>query len=142
MAYSNNDRQRTPSEVYELLQLIVQKQEQLQAQLQEQAQLQAQLQKQLQDQEQKQLQDQEQLQKQLQDQDQDQDQRQLQGQSDYETESISFGDIGNNRVTVKVDNNAIAVLVLALLGLSNGSVEDSELKGYINALITKSSFSE
>ena len=133
MAYSNNDKQRTPSEVYELLQLIVQKQEQLQTQLQEQAQVQAQLQKQLQDQEQKQLQDQDQLQKQLQD--QDQDQRQLQGQSDYETESISFGDIGNNRVTVKVDNNAIAVLVLALLGLSNGSVEDSELKGYINAQV-------
>ncbi|GFP77372.1 hypothetical protein [Clostridium fungisolvens] len=142
MAYGNNDKQKTPSEIYELLQLILQKQEQFEAQLQKQAQAQAQLQKQLQDQNQKQLQDQDQRQKQLQD--QDQDQKQLQGQSDYETESISFGDIGNNKnkVTVKVDNYAIAVLALVFLRLSKGNLEDDDLKGYLDALITKSSFSE
>ncbi|GFZ31284.1 hypothetical protein CSC2_18100 [Clostridium zeae] len=140
MAYSNNDKQKTPSDVYELLQILIQKQEQFEAQLQKQLQEQAQLQKQ--------LQDQKQLQKQLQDQDQrqlqDQDQKQLQGQSDYETDSVTFGDIGNNRnkVTVKVDNYAIAVLALVFLRFSKGNLEDDDLKGYLDALITKSSFSE
>ena len=122
-----------PEKIIKEIELQLQKQAQVQAQiqkqLQEQAQLQAQIQKQLQEQVQLQAQIQKQLQEQL------QEQAQVQTDTDEDTDTITFGDIGNNQVTVTVDNTAIAALVLIILGYTDGQIDGATLKEYVNKLV-------
>ena len=120
---SDCNHEKIIKEIELQLQKQAQLQAQLQKQLQEQAQLQAQLQKQLQEQIQLQAQIQEQL------------QEQTQVQNDADTDTITFGDIGNNQVTVTVDNTAIAALVLIVLGYTDGQIDGATLKEYVNKLV-------
>ena len=92
-------------------------------QIQEQLQAQAQLQKQLQEQSQVLAQIQKQLEEQV--------------QNYTDTNTISFGDIGNNQVKVSVDNNAIAVLVLIILGYAHGEIDSTVYKKYLDDFMKK-----
>lgn len=118
-----------PEKIIKEIELQLQKQAQVQAQIQKQLQEQAQLQAQIQKQLQEQVQLQAQIQKQL------QEQAQVQTDTDEDTDTITFGDIGNNQVTVTVDNTAIAALVLIILGYTDGQIDGATLKEYVNKLV-------
>ena len=118
-----------PEKIIKEIELQLQKQAQVQAQIQKQLQEQAQLQAQIQKQLQEQVQLQAQIQKQL------QEQAQVQTDTDEDTDTITFGDIGNNQVTVTVDNTAIAALVLIILGYTDGQIDGTTLKEYVNKLV-------
>jgi hypothetical protein len=66
-----------------------------------------------------------------QDQDQDVDQ-------DQRLRSV-FRNIGNGDVVVKIDNESVAVLVLASLGLVTGALDPATYRGYIDKLMTRPS---